>query len=129
MEQKKYKPSLEELISEYKHLNEQIFENQLFNPGKTVILRQVSKLKDAYGDCGVYNGIKYVDNFDISNDVIVVRMLKSYRDYMFCRAILAHEMIHVYQFIKYGESDHNELFFNEFKNQIQEYQIPLSEKY
>jgi len=128
LEKRKYNPSIEDLITEYKHINELIFKNQLFNPGKIVMIKQ-SQLKKCWGDCGSHDGKKYVNTFNVVTDKIIIRMLKSYPDYLFCRAILAHEMIHVYQFIKYGSSDHNELFYNEWKDFFKEYQIPLSENY
>lgn len=128
MEKRKYNPSIEDLVLEYKFINELIFKNQLFNPGKIVVIKQ-KQLKNSWADCGSHNGKKYQDTFNILTDKIIIRMIKSYPDYLFCRSILAHEMIHVYQFIKYGKTDHNNLFYNEWKECFMKYQIPLSEKY
>lgn len=93
----KYAPTINDVIYWYDIINDQIFGNELPHPNAVKLLR--SNLY--WGEC-FYN--KYKDG-EIFFQLNFSTKFNSFKDFL---EVLAHEMVHVWEFITYGYGGHGE---------------------
>ena len=111
-----YLPTLRSIRLNYSILNKKIFDGIL--PRSSDIEFQIGFMKGALGIC------MYIR----SRDSLVVKLRPAFRDRQLFITILAHEMIHVYEFTRHQRMTHGPKFF-EWKSLFAEHGIVLAKKY
>lgn len=106
-----YKPNLRDCYIAYRRLNKDIFKNKL--PKSKIYLK---RLHGCYGECE-YNDKHYI-----------IRLNKRFKNKQFFLMVLAHEMVHVYQYQYLGNMSHG-ANFHVWRPIFAKFCIPLSEYY
>lgn len=111
-----YQPTLRSIRLNYSILNKKIFDGIL--PRSTDIEFRIGVMKGALGIC------MYIR----SRDALVVKLRPAFRDRQLFISILAHEMIHVYEFTRHQRMTHGPKFF-EWRPLFAQHGIVLAKKY
>lgn len=106
-----YKPSLRDCYITYRRLNLDIFKNKL--PSAKICLKRLSGY---YGEC-YFDGKKFN-----------IKLNKRFRNKQFFLMVLAHEMVHVYEYQFLGTMTHGSSFYA-WRPIFAKFCIPLSEVY
>lgn len=106
-----YKPTLRECYIAYRRLNQDIFKNKL--PNAKILLK---RLQSYYGEC-------YFDG-----KIFNIKLNKRFKNKQFFLMVLAHEMVHVYEYHVFGAMSHGANFYA-WRPIFAKFCIPLSEYY
>lgn len=111
-----YNPTIRSIKREYSLLNKKVFGGVL--PISSKIEFQIGNMLGTLGIC------KYI----ISRSSLVIKLLPVFRDRKLFVAILAHEMVHVFEFTRYQKMTHGPKFYK-WKSLFAEHGIVLAKKY
>ena len=111
-----YYPTIRSLKREYGLLNKRVFNGCL--PDSSEIEFEIGNMSDALGIC------KYI----ITRDTLAIKVLPEFKDRELFVAILAHEMVHLYEHVTYNQMTHGPKFY-EWKETLAEHGIDLSRSY
>lgn len=111
-----YTPTIRSIKREYTLLNKKVFGGIL--PKSSEIEFQIGNMPSALGIC------KYL----ISRDSLVIKVRPEFRDRKLFVAIVAHEMVHLYEYITYKQMTHGPRFY-EWRDVLAEHGIDLSRTY
>jgi len=110
-----YEPSIGEVVFWYDNFNELIFENEL--PKLTGI--QFCKSKEYWAETFCR---RYMDN-KLRAEIKLSYNFKSFKDFL---EIMAHEMVHIWEFENFSVMGHGERFFS-WAPKLKRYGLDISE--
>lgn len=111
-----YYPTIRSIKREYTLLNKRVFNGCL--PASSEIEFEIGNMSDALGIC------KYVT----SRKTRLIKLIPVFKDRELFVAILAHEMVHLYEYNTHGQMTHGPKFY-EWRDDLAEHGIDLSRTY
>lgn len=111
-----YRPTVSEVIFWYDTFNYQIFKNELPKLDCVDITRTRGYWAEAQ--------VQRYDNQDLHVRIKASTHFQSYKEFI---EIMAHEMVHVWEFITFGNMGHGERFFS-WQSKLKGYGLDLKER-
>ena len=112
-----FEPTVRQTKIWFTKLNNKLFGGELPRPMGVEIRRR----RDIWGECAPW----YVDNKFIGADINLTNKFRSKEHFL---SILAHEMVHLYQFTVGDTAAHNEMFYS-FRETFEENDLVLKREY